>query len=384
MKERVSIGNICKFAGAFVACAIGSGFATGQEIMQFFSAHGVMSIPGTLVTTVVFAWVGSMFMKHGFEQQLKEPGDIVPYYVGKKFGTIFQIILQIFLYGVFVIMIAGAGATLSEYFGLNPMIGRIGMAALAFVTVILGLTKVTDILGTLGVVIIICSVGIGAAAFLTNADHLSASLSSIPALGMTKTQGGWLGSAILYPAFNAIVVIILASSIGKGASSAKEASLGGLIGGALFGIAVILMNLGITANIGELYEKAVPTLVLAQQFSPIFGVLFSVIICCGIYTTTVPMLWGVVRQFADDGTKKFVLIALGLTAFGLVLGMTDFKVLVNIIYPFSGYLGVILFGFVAYREISKKRDKRAGESQSQKQEEVVETEKTLWENTKIS
>ena len=28
--------NVIKFAGAYVACAIGSGFATGQEILQFF------------------------------------------------------------------------------------------------------------------------------------------------------------------------------------------------------------------------------------------------------------------------------------------------------------------------------------------------------------
>ena len=153
MKEKVSIGNILKFSGAFVACAIGSGFATGQEIMQFFSAYGVMGIAGTAITTVIFAWVGGMFMKNGYEQQLREPGDIIPYYFGQRFGKLFQIILQVFLYGVFVIMIAGAGATLSEYFGLNPMVGRVGMALLAFFTVILGLTKVTDILGTLGTVI---------------------------------------------------------------------------------------------------------------------------------------------------------------------------------------------------------------------------------------
>jgi uncharacterized membrane protein YkvI len=82
---------------------------------------------------------------------------------------------------------------------------------------------------------------------------------------------------------------------------------------------------------------------------------FSVIICCGIYTTTVPMLWGVVRTVAKDGTKKFVIIAFGLTLLGLALGMTNFKTLISIIYPFSGYMGVILFGVIAYREITLKK-----------------------------
>ena len=68
-----SIANVIKYAGAFVACAIGSGFATGQEIMQFFSGQGIMSVVGTIVTTVIFAWVGGMFMKHGQEMQMENP-----------------------------------------------------------------------------------------------------------------------------------------------------------------------------------------------------------------------------------------------------------------------------------------------------------------------
>ena len=37
MKGKTSIKNVIKFAGAFVAFMIGSGFATGQEIMHFFT-----------------------------------------------------------------------------------------------------------------------------------------------------------------------------------------------------------------------------------------------------------------------------------------------------------------------------------------------------------
>ena len=355
MKDTVNPINVLKYAGAFVACAIGSGFATGQEIMQFFTGQGIMSIAGTIVTAVIFAWIGGLFMKHGYEQQLDNPGDIISYYFGKKFGKIAEYIFQIFLYGVYVIMIAGAGATLAEYFGINPVIGRVVMAGLAFFTVILGLQKLTDILGSLGVVIILCAVGIGIYSFAANVSAIPAAAAVIPSLNITKTSGGWLWSAILYPSFNAVVVIILASSIGKNANSAKEAKLSGILGGALFGAAVLAMNLGLMANIQEIFAKSVPTLALAQKINPVFGVIFSIIICCGIYTTTVPMLWGNVRQVAKDGTLKFVLIALGLTVLGLVLGATDFKKLINIIYPFSGYAGLVLMGFAAYREYGVRK-----------------------------
>ena len=133
------------------------------------------------------------------------------------------------------------------------------------------------------------------------------------------------------------------------------------------------MNLGLLANIEAVFDKSVPTLVLADAISPIIGIVFSVIICCGIYTTTVPMLWGVTRHFAQDGTKKFVLIALGLTALGLLLGMTNFKTLVNIIYPFSGYAGVILFGFIAWREVQGVRAKQKHRKTTQKSQVHLES-----------
>ena len=371
-----SIANVIKYAGAFVACAIGSGFATGQEIMQFFSGQGLMSVVGTIVTTVIFAWVGGMFMKHGQEMQMENPNEISEFYFGKKFGKFFSIVFQVFLYGVYVIMIAGAGATLSEYFGLNPLVGRVGMALLAFITVIFGLSKITDVLGGLGTVIIVFAVGVGIYSFLSNMDGLAQASSVIPTLAITKTQGGWLWSSILYPGFNAIVVMFLTTSMGKTANSPKEALWGGVLGGVLFGAAILTMNLGIMANIGAVYSKAVPTLVLASRISPIFATIFSVIICCGIYTTTVPMLWGNVRMFAEDGTKKAVLIAAGLTALGLVLGMTSFKTLVNIIYPVSGYIGVVLFGFIAVRNHQLNKQMKAKNEETET-EVAFEEEKAV-------
>ena len=204
MNNAVSIRNVIKLSGAFVACAIGSGFATGQEILQFFAGQGLMSIVGTFVTTVFFAWCGGMFMKHGFEHRLESPVKILEFYFGKKIGKYMETVFQIFLYGVYVIMIADAGATISEYFGFNPMVGRIGMALFAFFTVIFGLTRVGEILGGLGTVIIVFTLSVGVWSFITNIGHIGTAAEIIPSLDITRAPGGWLGSSILYPAYNAI------------------------------------------------------------------------------------------------------------------------------------------------------------------------------------
>lgn len=353
--EEFRFGRALRLAGAFVACAIGSGFATGQEIMQFFTAQGLMSISGTLVTMVIFAWCGSRFMKHGYERGLTEPDKILEFYFGKTAGKIAAVVIQLFLYSLYVVMIAGAGATLSEFFGAAPALGRILMAAVSFITVLLGLSKLTDILGRLGIIIIIFALAIGIMGFFQNASGLREAARLIPALELPRARGGWLWASILYPGLNAVLVMFLSCCIGESAGSKKEAVIGGMLGGVLFGLAILVTDLGLMVNIRAVGDKAVPVLALARSIHPALGLVFSAVIFCGIYTTAAPMLWSVVRRFAADGTKKSVILAAGLTLLGLVLSMTDFRKLVNIIYPISGYAGIVIMLTVAIRDIQLYR-----------------------------
>ena len=348
-RKEVSVVRILKYAGAFAACAIGSGFATGQEIMQFFSAYGRDGIWGTIITTILFTWCGATFMRHGYKHKLAKPRDCTMFYFGKKVGAVMEVVFQIFLFGVFSIMISGAGATMAEYFGISPMIGRIVMTGLAFITVLLGLQKFTDILGSLGPAIVVCAIVIGIATIGREGfrfDFVDAPI--------TKVEGGWLWSALLYPACNAVIVIFLSCCIGSTAASVREATWGGVLGGMIFGCAIVLMNLGILADLPSVVNASVPTLVMARKIAPFAASVFSVIICIGIYTTIVPTLWGIVRHFAADGTRKSVVLTVIFSLLGLTLGMTDFKVLVNTIYPFSGYAGLILFAFMLWKNCGEK------------------------------
>ncbi len=51
MRTKQSYINIFKIAGAYIAYVIGSGFATGQEIVQFFTVYGEGGIAGMVLCT---------------------------------------------------------------------------------------------------------------------------------------------------------------------------------------------------------------------------------------------------------------------------------------------------------------------------------------------
>ncbi|MDD7183921.1 MAG: hypothetical protein PUH46_09635, partial [Peptostreptococcus porci] len=65
MKKDYSINKIMVFAGSYVATIIGSGFATGQEIMQFFSFYGLAGLMGAVVSLIIFAFLGAESLERG-------------------------------------------------------------------------------------------------------------------------------------------------------------------------------------------------------------------------------------------------------------------------------------------------------------------------------
>lgn len=54
-KQIVSKSKVISFAGAFIAFLIGSGFATGQEVLQYFTSYGYFGMTGVLVVYLLFS-----------------------------------------------------------------------------------------------------------------------------------------------------------------------------------------------------------------------------------------------------------------------------------------------------------------------------------------
>ena len=54
--KKVNWGRVVILAGAIIAFTIGSGFATGQEIVQYYTAYGVQGIFTELLFAVCFIY----------------------------------------------------------------------------------------------------------------------------------------------------------------------------------------------------------------------------------------------------------------------------------------------------------------------------------------
>ena len=63
--EKVSWKRVLILAGAIIAFTIGSGFATGQEIIQYYTAYGAKGLLVILVFMIAFLYYNFNFAKAG-------------------------------------------------------------------------------------------------------------------------------------------------------------------------------------------------------------------------------------------------------------------------------------------------------------------------------
>ncbi|WP_249351858.1 hypothetical protein [Pseudomonas asiatica] len=72
-KSTLDVSRMFIIGGACIALLIGSGFATGQEIMQYFVAYGHAGLISILLMFALFTYVAFSFVMAGYEQSSARP-----------------------------------------------------------------------------------------------------------------------------------------------------------------------------------------------------------------------------------------------------------------------------------------------------------------------
>ena len=91
MKNKLNWKSAFTVMGAILAFNIGTGFATGQEVMQYFSVFGWWSIGAGLAFAATMA-IGIYCFAYASERfGLTNGEQVLKYYLGNGLGTIIMI-----------------------------------------------------------------------------------------------------------------------------------------------------------------------------------------------------------------------------------------------------------------------------------------------------
>lgn len=354
MGNRISILNVLKFAGAYIAFLIGSGFATGQEIMKFFSPNGLYSIISVAISLVLLIYFGSTIMSCGYEHGGLRGYKPYEYFCGKIIGVFYEYLVPVLLFISVIVMISGSGATFREYYGWDYYVGCAFMAILVLIAFLCGLDKLIDIVGLIGPVIVVFSLIVGFDILFRNIDGLKNISETINNINMTKVGGNCVSSGIIYAGLNLVGGLFFFTSLGNSANNKDEARYGAILGSVVLMFVVLVVNFALLSKIDDIYNISIPTLYFAKSISARFGNIFSVILLCGIFSTAAPNFWTVCDKISKNTNYKPKVIAVAIAIIAFFCGLFPFEKLVGSIYPLEGVLGVILFVCIFIKQISRR------------------------------
>lgn len=354
--EKMSWINVIKIAGVFVSWAIGSGSVTGQASLQYFCGYGIWGYAGIVVEALLHLFLLISFFKLGHRKQFKSPLDIFTYYCGDKVGKVFQLLAMGLLYSAPVVMISGFGAALNQHFGMPSRLGSVLLGILCLVTILLGLKKLVDIIGSIGPFMIVLTIGTGIYYLTQHIGGVAAGIEMAPTLSLSRIAPTWWLAGLYYTTCTPLQSAPFFSATAKSFKVRKELVYGAIVGVIFYAAADIVMASALFANIEEFSTMMIPNLYLANTISPILGFIFIIIIFMAIFSSCVPSMFTLCASFCEEKTPAYNKFAVILVIASVLCSMLlPFDKLLGLVYGVYGVLGGIFVLFMIAKQIQEKK-----------------------------
>ena len=332
---------------AFIGLVVGAGFASGQEISQYFVAFGLSGVWGAVIAGVVMAAAGLATLELGSYFQAKEHRFVLDRVTHPILSRFFDASIMFTLFFTGVIMIAGAGANLQQQFGLPIIVGALIMVGMVILAGFLDVDKVTRLIGAITPLVIIFLVSVAIYSIVTATESVSA-LTPVAHATVHTSLPHWSISALNYVGMEFIIAVSMAIVMGGDFVDPRSAGLGGLLGGIVFGILLALSALGLIYAVRDTAGYDMPTLQMVELVSPKLAVVVALIIFGMIFNTAIGMFYAFAKRASSSKPERFrpILIVTTLVAFGV--SFIGFKKLIAIFYPIIGYIGIVLSAVMVY------------------------------------
>lgn len=335
-----------KIAMAFTGIIIGAGFASGQEMLQYFTSFGIWGIVGTIVSIFIFGFFGFVIVDMGHFFKAYSHRDVLKHVVSPITSRVIDIFLLLTLFGIGVVMVAGAGSNLNQQFNWPVWLGNLICVALVFLVGMMNTEKVVGAIGAIAPFLIILVVVISFRS-LSTADW-DITVMNDDALELTSPLPNWWISVLNYASVNLTTGVATAFLLGGVEKDKKVARYGGLIGGIVVGFLIVLINLTLFATSAQVATFDLPMLQMARLIQPWVGFIMSILIFFEIWNTAMSVLYSFSTSFVTPDKKKFRYVLLAATVAAFALSFGGFTNVIGFVYPAVGYGGFVILGIFVY------------------------------------
>ena len=326
---------------ALVGLIVGAGFASGQEMLQYFVAFGSMGLWGLTIAAVIMV-VGSVAMMQLGSYLLADEHTVV---FSKVTHPILAWILDIAtvatLFGVGFVMFAGGGSNLNQKFDLPLWVGTAIMLVLVLGAGMLDVNKVSAVIGTITPLSITFIVIATVYTFAT-ADWDMAAHDAFARANLEPAMDWWWLSALNYVGFCLIVAVSMAIVIAGANADTRAAGWGGLVGGSTYAILLACSTLTLFLSVESVSGDDMPMLTVVDDIHPWLGNIMSIVIYLMVFNTAIGMFYAMAKRITRNRPERFRPVFIVGTLIGFALGFLPFSDLVGVVYPTLGWAGILL------------------------------------------
>lgn len=335
-------------AAAFIGTVVGAGFATGQEVLQFFTFFGWKGFLGIAIATILFCFFGISIMRISRELKANSHSELVRFTLGQRLGALMDWFITISFLGVLIVMAAGSGAVAEEQLNSSPLIGSLIVISLAFFTVILGVNSVIRAIGFVVPFLLLAVFTVTLTSIIS--DPITVQKIAVFDSLETPIATNWTLSSLLYVSYNILLAAAILTPLGVEANSKKSLVYGALLGGLGLGLGILAINFAILSSVPEILPFQVPMIFLASQLNPIFAYAYGLILLLEIYTTAVSVLYGFAARLAYNNIQRFLWA--GVASLGAILAaQLGFSRVITAIYPLIGFIGLVFLVSILWKAV---------------------------------
>jgi len=336
--------HIMTLAGAYLGLLIGSGVATGQELMQYYTPYGFQMFGTAAIIATILIVANFCFAYIGKQKDMKNSFKVFSYCCGPFLGRIFSLFTTVFCYMLFVVMVAGGAATLHEQYGIPLIVGALVVAVASALTVASGLDKLVKIIGEIAPALLLCILVISLISLCGNIESVVPNIDKMNsgALKVTKASSNWIMSGISNGGFCILTLAFFSAALGA-KENFRDLVKANVLSSVLFVIIETVIALSILSQLNVVSMLQIPNLFIAKEIWSPLGSVFGILIFLAIYTTASPLLWVSTARFSKELTVSFHILPYALGALGVLIALyAPYNILLHYIFVINGYLGFIV------------------------------------------
>ena len=348
MKKAVILGM------AYFSCTVGAGFASGQEMLQYYAAFGGWGIIGAVIALVLMPLIALIAMQYGSYFQATSHDRVFTSVTSKVMARFIDYTITFTQFCISFVMLAGAGANLNQQFGTPLWFGSALMAVAVIICGFFNVEKVTNILGSITPFIVVLLVIISIHSYLNPPADIGAAF-QFAQDNVATTLPNWWVSTFNYVGIAMMGGISMGIIMGGDMLDLKTAGRGGMLGGLLFGILLVMMVIAVLFNSETVYDSALPTLSLITAISQPLGTFAALVIYVMIFSTALGNFYSLSRRVVAKKPQHFHKVLVVLVIIGFALSFLDFATLVGWVFPVTGYLALVMIVVLIWTWLSRGR-----------------------------